>query len=198
MKNFIFDLGAVLLHWHPQTIARNFTPDPALQARLLREVFNHSDWTDMDRGTLSEEDLIARAGRRLALPRERLEALLSQIRESLLPIEATEALLYRAGAAGKQLYCLSNMSVETYNYIKARLAFFTRFQGIVISAQEKMAKPDPAIFSLLLERFALLAGETVFIDDSPANVAAARGLGIHAIHFDGSDACYERIGALLR
>ncbi|TQV76059.1 HAD family phosphatase [Exilibacterium tricleocarpae] len=198
MKNIIFDLGAVLLQWDPQKIVGDFTADTTEQALLLAEAFGHSDWQDMDRGMLSEVDFIARLSQRCPVfSSTRLEHLLQQVRDSLLPIARTEALLHRAHAGSKRLYCLSNMSVENYAYLKDKLAFFERFDGIVISGHEQMAKPDSAIFTLLLERFSLSPRETVFIDDLAANVEAARDLGIRSIQFEQTDTCYADIEALL-
>ena len=197
MKNFVFDLGAVLLQWNPEAIASDFSGDQVEQALLLEQVFRHSDWLQMDRGALSEAEFIDRASTRTPWTRQRLADLLHRTKESLLPIRQTEQLLQRAHQCERQLYCLSNMSVEVYRHIKDKHAFFTRFNGIVISGQEKVAKPSREIFSILLERFALTPAETVFIDDSAANIDTARGLGIHAIQFTQTPACYRQIAGIL-
>jgi 2-haloacid dehalogenase len=67
--------------------------------------------------------------------------------------------------------------------IRGDFDFLELFEGIVVSGEEQVAKPDPKVFALLLDRFALTAAETVFIDDSAPNVAAAAELGMVGLHF---------------
>jgi len=82
-----------------------------------------------------------------------------------------------------RLYALTNWSRETFPHALERYDFLGWFDGIVVSGQERLAKPDPAIFRLLMERHGLLAERTVFIDDMAYNAEAAARLGMHAIHF---------------
>src|SRR5664280_2354786 len=96
---------------------------------------------------------------------------------------ATLAILHRLREGGMPVYALSNWSAETFNMTRARFPFLDGFDGLLISGEVGLAKPDPAIFRLFLDRFGLEAGSTLFIDDSPANVAAARALGIWSIGF---------------
>jgi len=84
---------------------------------------------------------------------------------------------------GTPLYGLTNWSAETYPPAVERFAFLRWFQGILVSGEIKVIKPDPRIFELLIERFAIDPRRTVYIDDVEANVAAARPFGIHAVHF---------------
>ena len=82
-----------------------------------------------------------------------------------------------------RLYGLTNWSAETFPIGKRRFDFFSWFEGIVVSGEEKLIKPDPRIFELLLKRYGLIASRAVFIDDNPRNAAAASAVGIHGIHF---------------
>jgi 2-haloacid dehalogenase len=90
-------------------------------------------------------------------------------------------------AAGVPLYALTNWSAETFAITRGRFEFLEWFDGLMVSGEERITKPDPAIFQLLLDRFGLDPAATVFVDDSEANVAAARRLGIDAIRFTGHD-----------
>lgn len=94
------------------------------------------------------------------------------------------------------MYCLSNMSRETYEHIE-RHDFFRMFNGILISGVERCMKPDKEIFSLLIERFELIPGKTLFIDDSIDNIEAAKRHGIKGFHFRGQNSCYAGIRELL-
>ena len=73
-----------------------------------------------------------------------------------------------------------------------------QFDGIVVSGEEKLIKPDPEIFKVLLDRYNLKAEESVFIDDSPANIKTAEGLGFKAVLFDNIENVRSRIGQLLQ
>jgi 2-haloacid dehalogenase len=89
-------------------------------------------------------------------------------------------------AAGHPVYALSNWSAETWPIAQRRFEFLSWFDGVVVSGQIGLRKPDPAIFQHLLERFDLEAGRTLFVDDSERNVEAARRLGFEALRFESA------------
>jgi 2-haloacid dehalogenase len=99
------------------------------------------------------------------------------------PIEGTVEILGELRRAGVACYALTNMERETYPQRLARYPFLRCFDGSVVSGYEGVVKPDPRIFELLLSRFHLRASSTLVIDDSAANVEAARSLGMHALRF---------------
>mgnify|MGYP003636161612 CR=1 FL=1 len=82
-----------------------------------------------------------------------------------------------------RLWGLTNWSGETFPIALARFEFFNEFEGIVVSGDEKMIKPNEDIYLLLLERYGLKAEESIFIDDNYNNIIAANKLGFHTIHF---------------
>jgi 2-haloacid dehalogenase len=86
--------------------------------------------------------------------------------------------------ARQPVYALTNWSAETFPHATARFDFLAWFAGIVVSGHEGLKKPDPALFSVLTARYDLDPARTVFIDDSPRNVDAARALGFDAIAFE--------------
>jgi putative hydrolase of the HAD superfamily len=94
---------------------------------------------------------------------------------------------------GTDLYCLSNMSHSTWEFLQPRHEFWTRFKGIVISAQVGLVKPDAAIYRHLLESHALVAAETLFLDDRPDNVDGARRAGIHSFVFESAAKARARL-----
>jgi 2-haloacid dehalogenase len=98
-------------------------------------------------------------------------------------IEGTVQVLAELKAAGLRCYALSNMEPDTYVVRRDRFAFMRWFDACVISGLEGVAKPDRQIFDILVDRHGLDRGRTVFIDDSPGNVTAARAAGIEAIRF---------------
>ena len=84
-----------------------------------------------------------------------------------------------------KVYGLTNWSAETLPIAMRRYDFFDDLDGIVVSGQEKLIKPDPALYEILLDRFDLKAEETLFIDDNAANIETAQQMGFHTMHFTG-------------
>ncbi|MFO1540261.1 MAG: HAD family hydrolase [Chloroflexota bacterium] len=180
----VFDLGAVLIDWDPRHLFReHFPDDPAGMERFLAEVCTPAWNHRQDEGRTWAEAVAELVGRH---PHEeaRIRAYADRWPEMLGgPIAGTVAILERLDAAGIPCYALTNWSAETFPIARARYGFLGRFRGIVVSGDERVAKPDPAIYRILLERHALAPETAVFIDDRAENVAAARALGMDGILF---------------
>ena len=174
VRNVIFDFGGVLVTWRPQEIIDSFYADPALRESVRVHAFQHEDWLEMDRGTLDEATVVQRFAARMGRPEAELRALFDHLRASLVPIAPTVALLQELRGRGVKLYGLSNMSESIFAYLRGRHPFFGLFDGIVVSAAVKLLKPEPGIYEHLRERHALDFAESVFLDDMPRNVEAAR------------------------
>ncbi len=197
MKNVIFDLGAVMFEWNPHKIAARFTNNPQLQQKIRDEVFFHADWMAFDCAHITEQQAIARASERTELSLAETQRLFDLVRESLVLIEPTHALLKRVKQNNMRAYCLSNISPELFAHLADRHDLFELFDGIVTSGQEKTGKPDKRIFEILLERYQLEPQYSLFIDDSPHNTATAQSLGLRTVTFKGSTACYQQIDTCL-
>ncbi len=197
MRNVIFDIGGVILEWNPDVILRSYTDDAELRATLRAALFEHPDWLQLDRGTLTETDVLARLETRTRIPRTKLAGLLDAVRASLKPKMATLALLESLAQRQVPLYCLSNMSAATFAHLREQHAFWERFRGIVISGEVKMMKPEPEIYEYLLRRYGISASETIFIDDHPANVRGARAIGLRTILFGDARQCERELDELL-
>jgi len=191
----IFDLGGVVLDWRPLELLQRFYcgHGEAVREAVRRGVFDHPDWLDLDRGTLSHEQAVPRFAARTGRPKGEMERLLLAVRDSLQPFPETVALMRSLAADGVPLYCLSNMHAEIAAWLVRRYDFWPLFQGIVFSADEKLIKPDPEIFHRLLRRHGLTAERTAFVDDHAANIESARRLGLHAIHFVGAAQCGDAL-----
>lgn len=197
MKNIIFDLGGVVVDWDPRRIMEEYQGDPELPVSLFKKGFFQSFWQEFDRGTVTQEELV----KEMSLFSEHRYAecwdLVEYVKHSLRNIPETEALIRNLHEEGYKLFCLSNMSLEFYNDLKTR-PVFTYFDGQIISALEKLIKPEKEIFLLLLERFNLQAEECLFIDDLQKNIDAARKLGFHTVHFTDKEKGYREINRLLQ
>jgi 2-haloacid dehalogenase len=184
MDAVLFDLGKVLLDWSPRYFyARFFPGDERALERFLAEVVAPAWILEMDRGLPMAEAIAAR--QRLYPEHADLIARWREGWPEMLrgEIAGTVAVLDELAARGRRLYALTNFSPETWPVARARFGFLERFADVVVSGEVGMVKPDPRIYRLAIERCRLEPGRTVFVDDLPANVEAARGEGLHAVHF---------------
>jgi 2-haloacid dehalogenase len=195
----IFDLGGVLIDWNPRHLYRKLFDDMAEMERFLAEVCTQ-DWiATMDEG---RPMAVAVAERVARFPeyRAEIEAFHARWRETVVgALEETVRLLAALRERGYPLYVLSNYSAETFPFARETFDFLDWFQGMVISGEVGVKKPDPAIFHILFERHGLAPDRAVYIDDVPENVAAGRALGLEALHFTSAPALrgdLERLGLL--
>ena len=181
MKNVVFDLGGVVVDWSPERLLAEYPGDKNLLVTLFQGGFFHSFWSDFDRGVLDQVQVVREMSRFAARTYAECWDLVEFIKHSLRDLPATQQLIRELSAAGYHLFCLSNMSLEFYDYLKDR-EVFACFEGQIISAREKLIKPEKEIFELLIDRYGLQPEETLFIDDLADNVSAARDMGFHTVH----------------
>lgn len=193
----IFDVGMVLYRWDPRFLYERLIEDDRALDAFLANVLTRDWHVQHDAGRLfadTSAELIAR------FPEH--EALISvwgpRFNETIPgPVPGMTELVEELDAAGVPLFAITNFSGEFWKPFRAReAALFDRFRGIVVSGDEKLLKPDPAIYALALERFGLAPGEAVFIDDVPANAEAATRAGIQGIHFTGAHALRADLAGL--
>jgi len=180
----IFDLGGVLIDWNPRYLYRRlFNGDLAAMEHFLAHVCT-PDWNrEQDRGRTFAE---AEAGLIALHPdkEELITAWLRHFNEMILgPIAGTVEILHELHAHGTRLFALTNWSAETFRIASPRFDFLKLFEGIVVSGEEGLLKPDPGIYRLLLDRHGVSADQAVFIDDVAYNAAGATAMGIHGIVF---------------
>jgi HAD superfamily hydrolase (TIGR01509 family) len=197
VRNVVFDMGGVLLEWNPSRTISQLYPDPATQAVIRQQMFEHADWHEFDRGAISYDDAITHFAKQTGRSPEETRTLIHATRESLRPIEGTVRLLDELAAAGIHLYLLSNMPVSTFDYLVQHHKFFGHFKHLVISGAILLVKPDPAIYKHLVEQTGIEPAESVFIDDLLKNVVSARECGFHAIQFTDAESCREQLRAYL-
>ena len=193
----VFDLGGVLIDRDPRHLYRKlFAGDEAAVEHFLATVCTHEWNRRQDAGRSFAE------GARLLKTEhpdkvELIDAYGNRFDEMMAgPIAGTVDILGELKARDVPLYGLTNWSAETYPAALDRFAFLRWFRGTLVSGEVQLIKPDPRIFALLIERFAVEPERAVYIDDVEANVAAARPFGIHAIHFTTPARLREELVAL--
>lgn len=193
----VFDVGNVLYRWDPRFLYERLIDDDRALDAFLRDVVTPAWHFQHDAGRRfadTSAELIARHPEHRAL----ILAWAERFTETIPgPVAGMAELVERLDARGVPLFAITNFSAEFWPPFRAReAAMFDRFRGILVSGEEGLIKPDPAIFRLALERFGLAPGSAVFIDDVPANVAAAQSNGFRAIHFTGAADLAARLAAL--
>ena len=179
----VFDLGGVLIDWDPRYLYRTLFDDEAAMEGFLATITT-PEWNHAQDAGRPWAEAIEELAKLHPEQRDLIEAYWRRWPETLGDaIESTVALLRELRATSVRLYALSNWSGETFPLARPHYPFLEWFDGIVISGDEHVAKPDPRIFGVLLKRYALAAAETVFIDDHVPNVEAAAALGFIAVRF---------------
>ena len=193
----VFDFGGVLLNWNPRHLYRKlFAGDEAAMESFLANVCTPA-WNERQDAGRSFADAVAELLPRHPDQSELIAAYGQRFDEMIAgPIEGTVEILAELTRAGVPRYGLTNFSAETFRPQRQRFEFLSWFDGIVVSGEEGVIKPDPRIFRILLERYGIAPEEAVFIDDSPTNAAAATALGIHGIHFRSPEALRSELVSL--
>jgi 2-haloacid dehalogenase len=184
----VFDLGGVLVDWDPRYLYRQLFADPDEMESFLTEVTT-AEWNALQDAGRPWAEAIETLAAEYPERRELIEAFHRRWPEMLAgEIEGAVDVLAELRAARVRLVALSNWSAEMFPFARARFEFLEWFEGIVISGDVGVNKPDPRIFEYLVERFAIEPGAAVFVDDSAANVDAAASLGFRAILFTDATA----------
>jgi len=182
--NIVFDIGNVLIAWHPERALSRHFPDPA-EARAYLDSIDFHNWNYTFDGGRSFLEGLAAAEAAYPGRTGPLATYLAGFPDTIrTPIAGTWDLLERLQARGRPLFAITNFAAETWPLaLQVHPRLGTVFRDVVVSGRERMLKPRPEIYELLLARNALVAEECLFIDDNPGNVEGARAVGMAAHHF---------------
>ena len=199
IRNIVFDMGMVLLDFHPMDACRAVAPDDESAQKLITALFNNPEWVRLDDGSLEEDELIRRAMARL--DDARLRPLISKIMQAmpfnvLSPLPGMEGIVDFLHARGFRVYLLSNAGLNV-SLNREIIPDIAKFDGVVFSVEEKVIKPNPVIYQRLTQRYGLVPQECLFIDDLAPNVAGARAQGWEAYQFSGDAPALRQMLAAL-
>ncbi len=198
IKNIVFDVGNVLVHWKPREIVSRYTKDEKVMETLIDVIFNSEDWWKMDTGELSYFDGVKNFRSRVP---DNLKGYVDEIlepsdwNEKYIFLTETEDLIDKLKNNGYKCYILSNISDVIGEAIR-NSSPGKKMDGYIMSALERKVKPNRDIYELLFERYNLKPEECFFIDDRKNNIDAGIALGMHGFVFDYND--YDSLYKALR
>ncbi|MBR3711557.1 MAG: HAD family phosphatase [Bacteroidales bacterium] len=184
IKNIIFDYGGVLLDWNPHYLYDPYFGDVEKAEWFLNNICTYEWNAQHDNGKP-----IAEGTAELIAEHPEWEREIRLYYDDFMKmmggqIPGMEELVKGLKVNGYRVFGLSNWSVETFALVRPVYPVLNLMEDMVISGVEKVMKPDHRIFELALNRFGIKAEETIFLDDNPVNVQAAREMGIKGILFN--------------
>ncbi len=183
VKNVVFDFGGVLIDWNQRYLYRKVFASEEEMEWFLANVCT-SEWNARQDAGRPFAEGIAEAKAQYPQYSEQIEMFWSRWIEMVGgEIQENTDWLRRLKAEGYGIYGLTNWSAETLPQVMESYDFFSLFDGIVVSGEEHLLKPDPRIYRVLLNRYHLNPAECLFVDDNPQNVAAAKHIGMWGLTF---------------
>jgi 2-haloacid dehalogenase len=194
INTIIFDLGAVLIDWNPHYMYRTLFSDEEEMKKFLATVCT-SEWNEEQDGGRTVQEGTDLLVKQYPEHEANIRAFYSRWEEMLgEPFWDTIEIFKELKESGKyKIYALTNWSAETFPYAVSRYDFLNWFDGIVVSGAEKMRKPHPEFYQLLLNRHHVKPDEAVFIDDNYRNILAAEKVGIKSIHHISAEATRKEL-----
>ena len=184
----VFDVGRVLYQWQLRHLFERIVDDPARLEKMLGEVVTEEWHFEHDRGKPLAEMVLERIALYPDFEAE-IRAYAERFNETIPgPVPGSHDLVERLDARGMPLYAITNFGAEFWAGFRPTAPVFDRFRDIVVSGEEKLAKPDRAIFTLAERRFGYPAQAMLFIDDNRANIDAAAQFGWQVHHFTDAPA----------
>ena len=193
IRNLVLDMGNVLIRFDPDGIMNRLgVTDPQDRLLLKHEVFSTVEWAATDRGSLTEETAYPRMASRLP---ERLHSVLRDIlfhwNEPMVPVEGMEEYARECKKLGLKVFVLSNVSARGHEYMP-HLPAADIMDGMVLSGDLLLVKPQPEIYLYFTSRFGLRPEECLFVDDNCVNVEGCVQCGWNGIVFHGDMAELRR------
>ena len=192
IRNIVFDFGGVIVDWNPEYLFKDVFNDRSELDHFLENICT-PDWNEKQDAGRSLSEAIRILQKRHPEYRDEIRLYYDEWTTMLGgPIEQNVALLEPL-KMNYRIFGLTNWSAETFPIACDLYPFFGDFEGIVVSGEERLAKPDERIYLLLLERYGLSVEECLFIDDNARNIEAATALGFHTLHLTGNVSLKEEL-----
>ena len=189
LKNIVFDVGMVLIDFCWARHCKNLGFEETIIQEFDKNMISSNHWDLMDEGLITEEDAIVQFIKAMPQYEEQIRLFWSKPEGFVEEYEYATPLIRVLKNRGYKVYLLSNYPLGMYQIHWPTFTFFKEVDGYVVSAVERLKKPDKAIYELLCNRYQLEPEECLFIDDRQVNVDAAKAIGMEAVLFEG----YEKL-----
>ena len=196
IRNIVFDIGNVLTDFRWKDFLRDKGFDEQMIGRIAKASVESPLWKEYDRGEMESEERLREFIKQDPQIEEELHRAYDDIHGIVTPRDYAIPWVRELKEKGYGVYYLSNFSDKAYDECADSLAFIPYTDGGILSFQDKVVKPEPQIYLLLLERFGLKAEECVFLDDTPENIEAAKALGFYGIVFRSREQALAELAAL--
>lgn len=199
IDTIVFDLGGVLIDWNPRHYYREVFESEEEMEYFLSEICNNI-WNEQQDAGRKFADATTLLAEQYPKYREQIMGYDAQWEKMMKgTIDETVNLLNELKANGRyKIYALTNWSSEKFPFAYQKFDFFRHFDGMVVSGEIEMIKPNEDIFQHLFEKFSITPSQSVFIDDNARNIETAQRLGMHTIHFTSPERCKAELANLLR
>lgn len=196
IDSVIFDIGNVLYHWDLRCLFAKLIDDPEELDWFLAHVVT-PEWHFQHDAGRPFADMVAERSREFPQYTDHILAYSRRFPETIAgPVEGMLDIVRALAQRGVPLFAISNFGAESWAQFRPSAPIFDIFSDIVISGEEKLIKPDPAIFELALKRFSRRADQCLFVDDRPDNIAAGQAIGLACHHFKDATAFESELQAL--
>ncbi|MCR4656862.1 MAG: HAD family phosphatase [Lachnospiraceae bacterium] len=193
IRNIVFDIGNVLLAFCWQKHFTKLGIQGERFDRVASATVKDELWNEMDKGVIPYDEILKGFIRNDPGVENEIRLMLSNLNGIVESYSYTEPWLKQLSERGYRVYALSNFSEKCFNESREKMEFLKLMDGYIISYREKLIKPDPAIYNLLLDRYFLKAEECVFMDDTETNVEAAKKVGMHAFVFKSKEQAVKEL-----
>lgn len=197
IKNIIFDFGGVLVDWNPRHVFLPYFGDAGKTDYFLDNICTYAWNAQVDAGRTTAEITEERVAEFPEWEKEIRMYYDEWIRMVGGPIPGMEELVAGYKRRGYGIWGLTNWSKDLFPLVREQIPAFKLMDGIVVSGEERVIKPDARLYRILLDRYGLKPEECVFIDDNAANAAGAEAVGIHGIVFHDASQLRTELEALL-
>lgn len=198
IKNIVFDMGMVLVEFDWMEYLNGLDMEENIKKIMIEKALGNMDvWNEHDRGVLSDEEFIEFASKEAPEIKSGLEMYMAGVGAIIKEYDYSKNWLHALKERGYHIYILSNYGETPYKYAKEHFTYFDEADGIVISSEVKMIKPEPGIYKYLLDTYELIPEETVFLDDREDNIQVAESFGIHGIVVKNHEQAVSDLESLL-
>jgi len=186
IRNIIFDIGGVLLDYNPKTYLDKLDIKESRRNKLNDVIFHDQRWKDCLNGFISNSELIEQLVRENLEYKNEIELILSKdsLKYMLPPKQEVIEYYKSLKRKGYKIFLCSNITKDTYNYIKDNFEIIQIADGGVFSCFENISKPNPEIYYRLIEKYNLEIEKSILIDDTKRNVMSANDIGLSGILFN--------------